>query len=214
MFTGIIQGLGTLKSITSYNEGRIISIETDVDLKETLIGDSIAVNGVCLTVIELKGSIFKIDMAPETVERTVFKKAVAGTIVNIEKALRLSDRLNGHIVSGHIDGTGIITAIKKRSNAVIFTFKVPSVIGQDIVEKGSVAVDGISLTVNICSENFFEVSIIPHTAEITTMGIRKIGDNVNIETDVIGKYIKQFLKNGILNKKDISKELLYKQGFI
>jgi len=221
VFTGIIESFGSIKQMKSSGEGRILHIGCDLDLSDTKIGDSIAVNGACLTVVGLDKNSFKVDMAPETVERTTFKQLRVGSRVNIERALRLSDRIDGHLVSGHIDGTGTIASIEKKSNAVIIKVDVPPKLAADMIEKGSVAIEGISLTINRCSDRDFEVSIIPHTADITTIGLKRVGDKINIETDMIGKYVKKILsgsssKNDALPKgqKDISMELLAKNGFL
>ncbi|MCP4116747.1 MAG: riboflavin synthase [Desulfobacteraceae bacterium] len=222
MFTGIIEGSGTLKKIEPIGEGKRLAILTDMDLSSTKIGDSIAVNGACLTVVTLKGNLFEVDMAPETVDRTTFKHLAPGALLNLERALRLSDRLDGHLVSGHIDGTGRVLAKTVKSNAVIVTIGLPSALAREIIEKGSVAIDGISLTINRCSDSDFDVSVIPHTAKITTIGVRKVGDEVNIETDMIGKYVNSFLKRNTTDatagtgKKtgSISMELLAKKGFL
>jgi len=221
VFTGIIESFGTIKRIESKGEGKVLHIGCDLDLSETKMGDSIAVNGACLTVVGLEKNTFKVDMAPETVERTTFKQLTKGSRVNIERALRLSDRIDGHLVSGHIDGTGIISLIKKKSNAVIIKIDIGSKLAADMIEKGSVAIEGISLTINQCSDKDFEVSIIPHTAGITTIGLKHVGDKVNIETDMIGKYVKKIVlgsvsRNDALSKgqRDISMELLAKNGFL
>jgi riboflavin synthase len=221
LFTGIIESFGSIKRIESSGEGKVLTIGCDLDFSETKIGDSIAVNGACLTAVSIGRGSFQVDMAPETVDRTTFRHLENGSRVNIERALRLSDRIDGHLVSGHIDGTGIISAIQKRSNAVIVTISVPTEIASDMIEKGSVAIDGISLTINRCSDNDFEVSIIPHTTKITTIGIKKVGDEVNLETDMIGKYVKNILmKCSSINdashgkKQDISMELLARNGFL
>ena len=150
--------------------GRGLAIETEMDLAGTKIGDSIAVNGACLTVVSLKNNLFEVDMAPETVDRTTFKELRPGARLNLERALRLSDRLDGHLVSGHIDATGSVLAKNIKSNAVIITIGFPETLADEIIEKGSVAIDGISLTINRCSRKDFDVSVIPHTAKITTMG--------------------------------------------
>ena len=221
MFTGIIESFGTIKQIKSTGEGRVLHIGCDLDLSKTRIGDSIAVNGACLTAVGLEKHAFKVDMAPETVERTTFKYLTVGSRVNIERALKLSDRIDGHLVSGHIDGTGTIASVKRKSNAVIIKIDVLPKLAADMIEKGSVAIEGISLTINQCSDKDFEVSIIPHTADITTIGLKRVGDKVNIETDMIGKYVKKMLmgsfsKNDALPKgqKDISMELLARNGFL
>jgi len=221
VFTGIIESFGTIKQIKPSGEGRVLHIGCDLDLSGTKIGDSIAVNGACLTVVGLDRNSFKVDMAPETVERTTFKQLVSGSRVNIERALKLSDRIDGHLVSGHIDGTGTIASIKKKSNAVIIKINVPFKLGADMIEKGSVAIEGISLTINECTDKDFQVSIIPHTADITTIGLKRVGDKINIETDMIGKYVKKMLKGSFSKndalpngKKDISMELLARNGFL
>lgn len=221
MFTGIIESFGTIKQIQSEGEGKVLHIGCDLDLSASKIGDSFNVNGACLTAVSLDKKAFKVDMAPETVERTTFKQLTVGSRVNIERALKLSDRIDGHLVSGHIDGTGTISSMTRKSNAVIIKIDVPSELAADMIEKGSVAIEGISLTINRCSDRDFEVSIIPHTADITTIGLKRVGDKVNIETDMIGKYVKKNLmgslsKNDALpkGKKDISRELLARNGFL
>jgi riboflavin synthase len=221
MFTGIIESFGTIKRIESRGDGKVLHIGCDLDLSKTRIGDSIAVNGACLTVVRLEKNIFKVDMAPETIERTTFKHLRPGSRVNIERALKLSDRIDGHLVSGHIDGTGVLSSVQRNSNAVIIKIDVPSKLSADMITKGSIAIEGVSLTINKCSDKDFQVSIIPHTADITTIGLKRAGDEVNIETDMIGKYVKKILmgsvsKNDALPKgqKDISLGLLARNGFL
>jgi riboflavin synthase len=222
MFTGIIESFGTIRRIESKGEGKVLSIGCDLDLSATKIGDSIAVNGACLTAVSVEKHGFKVDMAPETVERTTFKHITVGTRVNIERALRLADRIDGHLVSGHIDGTGTISSLVSKSNALILRINVPPKLAEDLIEKGSVAIEGISLTINHCTDTDFEVSIIPHTADITTIGQKKVGDEVNIETDMIGKYVKKIIlqksssKNDAPteNKNNISMDLLARNGFL
>ena len=224
MFTGIIEGSGIIKQIDKKNEGAVLSIETDINLLESKIGDSIAVNGACLTAVSLKKTLFKVDMAPETIERTTFKNASVGTKVNIERALRLSDRLDGHLVSGHIDGTGVIASKIKKSNAWIITIAVSTELAEQMIEKGSIAIDGISLTINKCSDKDFEISVIPHTAKMTTIEEKNTGDIVNIETDMLGKYVQKILNKSLgtdngdntnaKSNKGISLGLLAKKGFL
>lgn len=213
MFTGIIEGSGTVKGIESKGQGKVLNISCDLNLSESKTGDSIAVNGVCLTAVSIKKNSFTVDVAPETIDRTTFKHLTAGEKVNLERALRLSDRIDGHLVSGHIDGTGKIRLIKKQSNALIITIDVSDTLAADMIEKGSVAIEGISLTINSCSDNNFEISIIPHTANITTIGLKRPGDRVNIETDMIGKYVRKIVKSNV-PAKDISMELLARNGFL
>ena len=194
MFTGIIEGQGILADIKSVGQTNQLIIAAEFDLSGTRIGDSIAVNGACLTVTHLQGKRFTADISPETVARTTFGAATMGRQkVNLERALRLSDRLDGHLVSGHVDGIGRLESRNSVGNAIILAFSAPAGLTSYMIPKGSVAIDGVSLTINKCDSADFEVSIIPHTAKITTIGTKEIGGMVNIETDIIGKYVKQFL---------------------
>jgi len=192
MFTGIIEGLGTIKSFRSTGGGRRLTVDAGFTLDGTQIGDSIAVNGACLTVVEMDGRRFSADVSPETLVITTFQEAKIGQRVNIERAMRLSDRLDGHLVSGHIDGIGTIRSMEKQGNASIVTVEVPEQPGEQMIPKGSVAMDGISLTINTCDFKRFTVSIIPHTAKVTTIGFYQANTRVNIETDIIGKYVARF----------------------
>jgi riboflavin synthase len=220
MFTGIIEGLGTLSGQKAFQGGRRISVNADFDLSETALGDSIAVNGACLTVVTLDGSRFEADLSPETLLKTTFGECPIGARLNLERALRLSDRLDGHLVSGHIDGVGIIRQMSKTANAIIITIAVPQILTRYMIPKGSVALDGISLTINRCLQDTVEVSIIPQTAHVTTIGIKKSGDKINIETDMIGKYVERLLGGGSPHsaegkrKEGIDMALLAKSGFL
>ena len=220
MFTGIIEGLGKITGIRPVGEGSRISIAADFSLTGTKIGDSIAVNGACLTAVSIAGTRFEVDVSPETLDKTTLKTIHIGDRVNIERALRLSDRLDGHLVSGHIDGTGRITHKSRKGNAILVGFSVSSDLSRYMIAKGSVAIDGISLTINHCDNASFEISIIPHTAEITTIGLKNVGDCVNIETDMIGKYVEKFLTdkkspgNSETGEKAVDMEFLLKTGFI
>ncbi|MEE4356941.1 MAG: riboflavin synthase [Desulfococcaceae bacterium] len=217
MFTGIIEGLGTLRSIQPSGQGKIFGIESDFALDGTKIGDSIAVNGACLTAVRLEGRHFSVDVSPETVTHTTFAHAKIGDRVNLERALRLSDRIDGHLVSGHIDGMGIMKDRKILSNAIIIAFSVPEKLAGYMIHKGSVAVDGVSLTINRCDTGSFEVSIIPHTAKLTTVGFKKPGDAVNIETDMIGKYVERFVNrkgNAEKGGSSLNMQFLAKNGFL
>jgi riboflavin synthase len=197
-----------------------MAMTSDFDLTGTRIGDSIAVNGACLTVVILKGRRFSVDVAPETMQRTVLGSVKIGQRVNLERALRLSDRLDGHLVAGHVDGIGTIHARKTLANAIVITISVSQSLSRYMIEKGSVAVDGTSLTINRCDNASFDVSIIPHTAEWTTIGLKKVGDAVNIETDMIGKYVERFLSGGSVDSNTgasdggINMALLTKSGFL
>lgn len=219
MFTGIIEGLGTLNAIQPTGQGARLSISSEVSLEATGIGDSIAVNGACLTAVTLSGNRFEVDVSPETLKHTTLGSARIGDRVNIERALRLGDRLDGHLVSGHIDGTGVIRQRQPLGNAIIITVAVPKSLTRHMIHKGSVAVDGVSLTINSLGPESFEVSIIPHTAGLTTVGFKPAGSRVNIETDMIGKYIERFIttpgeKDDAGEKKDIDIALLAKSGFL
>jgi riboflavin synthase len=193
MFTGIIEGFGTIREIRSSGNGTSFLIDSDFNLERTKIGDSIAVNGACLTAVTIEGRRFLVDVAPETLEKSIFDKARVGDRVNLERALRLSDRLDGHLVSGHVDGIGILKSKQRLSNAIIISIEVPESLARYMIPKGSVAIDGISLTINKCDRNSFEISIIPHTAMLTTIGFKDVGDRVNLETDMIGKYVEKFV---------------------
>ncbi|MFO7665459.1 MAG: riboflavin synthase [Desulfobacterales bacterium] len=220
MFTGIIEGLGRIAMVRSSGKGKRLAIDADFILDGTCIGDSIAVSGACLTVVEINRSRFEVDVSPETLEKTTLGNTGTGDRVNIERALRLSDRLDGHLVSGHIDGLGTITRKKMDGNAVLISVGVPESLSRYIIKKGSVAVDGVSLTVNKCGEGWFEVSIIPHTVKLTTMGFKEKGAFVNIETDLIGKYIERFVGSGLNVEKEkasassIDMQFLERTGFI
>lgn len=220
MFTGIIEGLGTIVNIQASGQGRKITIDSDFVLTNTKLGDSIAVNGACLTAVKLEGHRrFTVDVSPESISMTCLSDAKPGDRVNLERALLLTSRIDGHLVSGHIDGIGTVKNINTQSNAIIITFAVSKSISDYMIHKGSVAVDGVSLTINRCDAQSFDVSIIPHTAKLTTVGFKKVGESVNIETDMIGKYVEKF----VTGKKDTAnieagsafdKNFLMKNGFI
>jgi riboflavin synthase len=220
MFTGIIEGLGTIREIRPEGQGKRMTVDADFFLEQTKIGDSISVSGACLTVVMIDDKRFTVDISPETIEKTTFKSARIGDRVNLERALRLSDRIDGHLVSGHIDGIGTVTLKQNIGNAIIVSFKVPEFISHYMIQKGSVAVDGISLTINNCGHDSFDVSIIPHSAKLTTIGFKKAGDLVNIETDMIGKYVERFVGGNRHDEKkkgagnSINMEFLAKSGFV
>ena len=193
MFTGIIEELGTIKDLSP---GGSIRILADRVLEGTNIGDSIAVNGICLTVTELNGDGFTADVMPETLKRTSLSLLRRGDKVNLERAMAADGRFGGHIVSGHIDGTGKIREYKKDGNAVWVTISADDDILRLVVEKGSIAIDGISLTVAEVTDTYFKVSIIPHTAGETTLLLKNTGDPVNLETDIVGKYVEKLLRHG------------------
>jgi riboflavin synthase len=211
MFTGIIEEEGFIKSIRAGGRSSRIVISATKILEDLKIGDSINTDGVCLTVTEFSPSTFTVDVMPETMLRSTFGKLKPGSKVNLERALRLSDRLGGHIVSGHIDGTGILEKIRKDENAVWLSIAAEEPILRYIVEKGSVAIDGISLTVAKVDRRAFEVSVIPYTQVETTILAKKTGDAVNIECDIIGKYIEKLSKT---NGGKIDVNFLAENGFV
>lgn len=189
MFTGIIEEVGRVARIG----GGSLVIDCQKVLEDVHLGDSIAVNGVCLTVTHFDRSSFTADVMPETVRRTSLAELKKGSPVNLERALTLASRLGGHIVSGHIDGTGEIVKFADEGNAILMTVNAESALLRYIVEKGSVALDGISLTVASVTDHDFTVSLIPHTREVTNLGSKKLGSPINIETDVLGKYVEKML---------------------
>lgn len=193
MFTGLVEGLGTIRSIRSSGQGRRLVITADFSLEATAAGDSVAVSGACLTAVAVSGNRFEVDVSPETLRTTTLGSAKIGERVNLERSLRLSDRIDGHLVAGHVDGTGVIKDRQATGNASVVIIGIPSPLSRYLIKKGSVAVDGISLTVNECDDTGFSVTIIPWTAQETTIGFKKIGEPVNIETDMIGKYVEKFL---------------------
>ncbi len=193
MFTGIIQDIGNIQSVDRRAGGMLLTVSTRLDLRTIKIGESIAVDGVCLTAIRLFGKNFTAEVSPETLERSTLRLAKRGGEVNLELPLKLSDLLGGHLVAGHVDGTGEVRDVAPRGDFLWFRFGVPGEISRYVIEKGSVAVDGVSLTVAGVKEGEFQVSVIPHTAQTTTLGKKKPGDSVNIEIDQIAKYVEKFL---------------------
>jgi riboflavin synthase len=192
MFTGIIVGTGKVKNISKNTKNRS-AVQMTVDLgkqsKGLKIGQSVALNGVCLTVTKLSKNLGRFEMIDETTKKTDLGNLKTGSIVNIERSLKAGDRLEGHFVLGHVDGVGIIKKILKKPKEVQVWFEVPKKLAKYIVKKGSIAIDGISLTVVDVKNNLISVSLIPHTIEITNFKTKKIGDKINIETDILGKYI-------------------------
>lgn len=193
MFTGLIEELGKVQSLTGSGESYRLTVGAKKVLPDLAIGDSVAVNGACLTVVTKTDNAFTVDVMPETARRTVIGTLHVGEGVNLERTLRFGDRLEGHLVAGHVEGVGRILHRQEDGNAVVFRIGCEKSLTHYIIEKGSVAVDGISLTVTAVEENSFSVSVIPHTAAVTTLGFKRVGDKVNVETDLIGKYIEKFV---------------------
>ncbi|CUU05762.1 riboflavin synthase alpha chain [Candidatus Kryptobacter tengchongensis] len=194
MFTGIIEEVGKVKSVVQKGKARVFAISSEKLLNDIKIGDSVAVNGVCLTVFEKLNEYFKVEAVEETIKKTNLGNLKTGDRVNLELSLKLGDRLGGHIVLGHVDTTGVIENILKLKNSWIFDIKFPSEFRKYIIPKGSIAVDGISLTIAEVDDSKFKVSIIPFTWENTNLKFKRSGDRVNLEFDFFGKYIESFLK--------------------
>lgn len=216
MFTGIIEELGTYINAETSGDKWRIKIQANKVLSNTKLGDSISTNGVCLTVSRLGGDYFEADVMEETLRRSNLGKLKKGSRVNLERAMAVDGRFGGHIVSGHIDGRGKIEAYKKERNAVWISINADSEVLKYIVEKGSIAIDGVSLTVAYVDEEKFKVSIIPHTGEETTLLKKQIGDEVNLECDVIGKYVEKLLgfnNENQKNKKSLSMDFFIENGF-
>lgn len=217
MFTGIIQDKGRVVLVERQSKGLTLKISTNLDLSSLKIGDSIAVEGVCLTVVELAGQSFLVEVSPETRQRTTLAKIKEGQEVNLELPLKMSDPLGGHFVAGHVDGTGEIVALIPEGNSQRYFFRTSPEITKYLVPKGSVAIDGISLTIVDCQREEFSVVVIPHTAAKTTLGKKKVGDQVNLEVDLLAKYIEKFMRHQEVIKprqSKIDEAYLAEHGFI
>lgn len=216
MFTGLIETVGTVSELKRQGGGGVLVVASTMASQELELGESIAVNGACLTVTAWTSSTFSVDISPESFERSTLGKLRRGQSVNLERALRLSDRLGGHLVSGHIDGTAVMKKRYQDENAVRLHFEAAPEVMRYVVEKGSIAIDGISLTVNSADKNSFSVAIIPHSLGRTTLKDAKPGSVVNIETDLIGRYIERFVLFGREEQKpgSVNIDLLAKNGFL
>ena len=216
MFTGIIEEIGSVVRVTRGAKSSRLRISTRELLEGTQIGDSICTCGVCLTVALMEGSCFEADVMAETMRRTKLGSLTIGSKVNLERAMRLDGRFGGHIVSGHIDGTGVIQSVTKEENAVWLAIGAESKLLRYIVEKGSVAIDGISLTVSEVDESGFKVSLIPHTGKETTLLSQKIGDKVNLECDIVGKYVEKLFAQPLGQREKsgtLTESFLQENGF-
>lgn len=224
MFTGIVEELGKVKELRKLPDAALLTIDAEKVLEETRIGDSIAVNGVCLTVVKLENHQFTVDVMAETLAKSSLAQLSGGSRVNLERALQLSSRLGGHLVSGHVDGVGRIGQIRQDGIAKVVEIHAPPHLITYILPKGSIAIDGISLTVVDVGADYFSVSLIPHTAQETTLGFKGVGAVVNLETDMIGKYVARFLAQGSLDQEQgtgkkgsanrLSSAFLAENGFI
>lgn len=217
MFTGIIEETGSVESIVQNGDSAVITINASKVLENTNIGDSIAVNGVCLTATSITGGRFSADVMAETLRRSSLGKLSHGSRVNLERAMAANGRFGGHIVSGHIDGTGTIRSMEREANAVWVEIAASETLLKYIVEKGSIAIDGISLTVAKLTNDSFSVSVIPHTGEETTLLKKNKGDIVNLENDIVGKYVERLLsfkkEESSNQNKEITMDFLYENGF-
>ena len=215
MFTGIIEETGRIADIRRHSLSASLTVSCRKIMEDIHLGDSIAVNGICLTVTAFSGSEFTVDVMPETIEKTSLKLLKNGSVVNLERAMPANGRFGGHIVSGHIDGTGTVLEIQENEIAVIYKIGVSKELADGIVEKGSVALDGISLTVIDVTNEYFTVSLIPHTRSVTNMQGKRVGDPINVETDVIGKFVKKYLKTQESSSAErLTLDYLAEKGFM
>jgi riboflavin synthase len=218
MFSGIVEEMGAVTTLSKGMAGTRLNIMASTVLGDLTIGASINVNGTCLTVVAKTDKDFSVDVSPETLTVTTLGSLSSGTPVNLERAMKLSERIGGHLVSGHVDGAGVIRSRHPDGNALILDLEAPKEILRYCVPKGSITVDGISLTINDVTERSFTVSIIPHTAKVTTLGLKQVGDPVNLESDMIGKYVERLMQErGILPAKPapvIDTDYLKKRGLI
>lgn len=217
MFSGIVEEMGGITVLKKTLAGTKLTILASTVMGDLKVGDSISVNGICLTVVSRSERDFSVEASPETLAVTTLGSFTVGMPVNLERAMKLNERIGGHLVAGHVDGIGVIRNRHQDANAIIFTIEAPQNVLRYCVVKGSITVDGISLTTNDVTENGFSVAIIPHTAKVTTLGLKQVNDPVNLESDLIGKYVERLLQErGQLPKPTISidKDYLQKRGLI
>ncbi len=222
MFTGLIEEVGKIKSFKKTGDSMVLSLEAANILGDAVIGDSIAVNGICLTVTSINNTSFTVDVMPETMHKTSLKDLNVGSHVNLERAMTPNRRFGGHFVAGHVDGVAQLIDKKAVDNAIYFTFKIDPSVTNYMIPKGSISIDGISLTLVDVHKDGFSVSIIPHTIEQTNLKYKKIGDLVNIEVDMIGKFVEKAVRNILLHEKgpnqrvkesNLSADFLKENGF-
>ena len=217
MFTGIVEEMGGITVMNKSLSGAKLTILASTVMSDLKIGDSVSVNGICLTVVSRSERDFSVEVSPETLSVTTLGSFAVGMPVNLERAMKLNERIGGHLVAGHVDGVGVIRGRQQDANAIIFTIAAPPEILRYCVAKGSITVDGISLTINAVTEQAFSVAIIPHTAKVTILGLKQVNDTVNLESDLIGKYVERLLQErSQLSKPAISidTEYLQKRGLI
>ncbi len=214
MFTGLVEGVGEIVGLTPQAEGLRITVKTSFPAAELVLGESVAVAGACLTVVAINPPAASFEVSPETLARTTFPLKKVGDRVNLERSLRLGDRLGGHLVTGHVDAAGAVRQRRAGPAYVQLHIELPEALSRFVIEKGSIAVDGVSLTVNAVQGNTFTVNIIPHTAQATTLAALKVGDRVNLETDLIGKYVARLLGREAPQEEGVTAELLARHGFL
>jgi len=213
MFTGIVEGVGKISDLSRRAEGLRLAVTPPFPVAELVLGESVAVSGACLTVAAVRGPAFQVDVSPETAARTTLGWKKAGDRVNLERALKIGDRLGGHLVTGHVDDLGVLTDRREGPEHLQLTFELPPALAPLVIEKGSIAVDGVSLTVNAVRGYFFTVNIIPFTAKGTTLADLKVGDRVNLESDIIGKYVMRLLGPHLPAKSGLTQAFLTRHGF-
>ncbi len=217
MFTGIVEEMGAITVMNKSLSGAKLTILASTVMSELKIGDSVSVNGICLTVVSRGERDFSVEVSPETLSVTTLGGFAVGMPVNLERAMKLNERIGGHLVAGHVDGVGRIRSRQQDANAIVLTIDAPPEILRYCVPKGSITVDGISLTINVVGEQGFSVAIIPHTAKVTILGLKQVNDSVNLESDLIGKYVERLLQERSQLAKpaiSIDTEYLQKRGLI
>jgi riboflavin synthase len=212
MFTGLVEGVGEITEMRRMAEGLRLAVAPPFPVAELALGESVAVSGACLTVVKVEGRALQVEVSPETLARSTLASTKVGDRVNLERALRLGDRLGGHLVTGHVDGLGVLKERRQGPEHLELTFEMPASLAPLVIEKGSIAVDGVSLTVNSVTGTAFSVNIIPYTAKDTNLDGLKVGDRVNLETDIIGKYVARLL-GPHLAKSGLTEEFLARHGF-
>ena len=217
MFTGIVEEMGAITSLEKTLAGTRLTILASAVMGDLKIGDSVSVNGTCLTVVTKSERNFVVEVSPETLSVTTLGVLTGGAPVNLERAMRLNERIGGHLVAGHVDGVGTIRSRHQEGNAICFTIEAPSDILRYCVTKGSITIDGVSLTINEVADHSFNIAIIPHTAKVTILGLKQVNDTVNLESDLIGKYVERLLQERSQLPKTtpvIDKDYLAKRGLI
>jgi len=214
MFTGLVEGMGEIASLTPMAAGLRLTVKTSFAAAELTLGESVALNGACLTVVALDSPRVSFEVSPETLACTTFPLKKVGDRVNLERSLRLGDRLGGHLVTGHVDGVGVLRERRQGPDHFQLKIEMPPALSRFVIEKGSIAVDGVSLTVNACQGHTFSVNIIPFTAQKTTLAALKVGGRVNLETDLIGKYVARLLGKDSPPGQGVTAELLARHGFL